>query len=103
MSLTLPDLDLNLSHFPFVKVLLATSERELERMLEVLHENGTSSIMNGSYNSHNHHNSSVHLNSSRSDMDNDDTIRRIRDSKKSSSRHSAGREINDNDLNDILY
>ncbi|GFR82088.1 filamin-C [Elysia marginata] len=88
---------------PF-QVLLATSDRELERMQEVINAGGTNSIINGNYNNyfHNNSNNSVHLNSSRSDLDNDVTMRRSRFSK-SSSRHSAGRDINSEDLNDILY
>ncbi|RUS80145.1 hypothetical protein EGW08_012102, partial [Elysia chlorotica] len=86
---------------PF-QVLLATSERELIRMQELLNDGGTSSIINGNYNNY-HHNNSFHLNGSRSDLDNDVTMRRSRDSRKSSPRHSAGREINAEDLNDILY
>ncbi|GFO06181.1 filamin-c [Plakobranchus ocellatus] len=82
---------------PF-QVLLATSERELERMQEVLNEGGTHSTINAITNNHNHH-----FNSSRSDLDNDIDIRRNRDSRKSSSRPSSGREINGHDLNDILY
>ncbi|KAK3780575.1 hypothetical protein RRG08_037514 [Elysia crispata] len=88
---------------PF-QVLLATSENELERMQEVLNEGGTNSIINGNYNNH-HHNNSFHLNSSRSDLDNDVPMRRSRDSRTSSSRPntSAGRDIHAEDLNDILY